>query len=99
MSDQFRHYDVGSLVTLTAQFKVADVLTNPTSVTFFLKLPDNTITTYRYGTDSELAQTSTGIYTVEWPITQAGRHQYAFIGTGDAQAVRYSEFQVRIPPF
>lgn len=78
-------YNKGSH-TLSTTFKIGDVATDPTTVTFTLK-GNGESTTYVYGTDSELVKDSTGNYHVNYDFTESGYYQYSFIGTGDCAAV------------
>jgi hypothetical protein len=81
---------VGQQPKLTADFKTtAGVLTDPSAVTFKIKLPSGTTTTYVYGVDSQLVRASTGSYYVLWTLTSAGTHTYSYTGTGTLTA--YSE--------
>lgn len=76
-------YDVGDKIRLTHTFtNLAGVVTDPTAVTFKMKKPDGTTTTYVYGTDAELVKSATGIYYVDWTFTMADSHKYRFAGTG-----------------
>lgn len=80
-------YDVGDKIRLTETFtNLAGVVTDPTAVTFKMKLPNGTATTYVYGTDAQLVKLGTGIYYVDWTFTMADSHRYRFAGTGTVVA-------------
>lgn len=89
-------YDIGDTRRLTATFtNLAGAATDPTTVTFKVKVPDGTITTYIYGTHAELAKSATGVYYVDYSITQAGRYSYRFEGTGTVATAENGEFYAR----
>lgn len=80
-------YDVGDKVRLTTTFtNLAGTATDPTAVTFRMKLPNGTTTTYVYGTDAALVKSSTGVYYVDWTFTVPDSHRYRFAGTGTVTA-------------
>ena len=80
-------YDVGDKIRITATFtNLAGTATDPTAVTFKIKLPSGTTTTYIYGTDAELVKSATGIYYVDWTFSLADSHRYMFSGTGTVTA-------------
>ena len=89
-------YDIGDTRRLTATFTdIAGVATDPSTVTFKIKRPDGTATTYVYGTDAQPVKASTGVYYVDYAITLAGRHAYRFEGTGAVATAESDEFYVR----
>lgn len=89
-------YDIGDTRRLTATFtNLAGTETDPSTVTFKIKLPDGTVTTYVYGTDAELVRSGAGVYYVDYSITQAGRYSYRFEGTGTVATAENSEFYAR----
>jgi len=53
-------YDIGDNVTMAAAFTSNSVATDPTGVTFKIKLPSGAVTTYVYSTDVQLIKDSTG---------------------------------------
>jgi len=91
-------YLVGDQPTIKCTFRDrAEVATDPTTVTFTMKEPDGTKTTYTYGTDTELRNDATGVYQTEWPITKEGAHYFEFRGTGTVAAVQDATFAARAP--
>lgn len=92
--------DVGDGVTL----KVNDIknrdgaISDPTTLTFTMTEPDGTVTTYVYGTDTQLVRDSVGNYHVDWVITKVGAHVWKFDGTGTATLDEPSEFYAYPPP-
>ena len=85
-------HDVGDTRVLSAAFTVAGTPTDPTALSFVMRAPDGAETTYLWGTDDELVNDSTGNFHVDWPVAQAGRHHYRWIGTGAAAEADSGEF-------
>lgn len=79
-------YYVGSKPRLAADFKLSGVYADPTAVTFKMRSPSGTVTTYVYGTNGELQKADTGKYTVDFPLTEQGDWWYRFEGTGTVAA-------------
>ncbi len=85
--------DIGDIVRATATFRnIAGVATDPTGVTFKLRKPDGTTTTYVYPTDAQLVKDSTGNYHVDVTVTLAGFYEWRFEGTGTVTASVDGEF-------
>lgn len=86
------HHLVGNSVVLVGSCSVADPLTHeetptdPTTVTFVRKEPDDTITTYVFGVDAEVTQLATGIFACTVTVTQAGQERWRYEGTGVCEA-------------
>ena len=90
-------YDLGDTRRLSAVFTVAansPPATDPTTLTFKMREPDGTVTSYVEGTDAELVKDSTGNFHVDWLTAKAGRHVYRWIGTGAAAEADTGEFEV-----
>jgi uncharacterized protein YfaS (alpha-2-macroglobulin family) len=88
-------YDNGDLVRCTAAFTdTAGTAIDPTTVSFRVKDPAGTITTYAYGTDSELVKDSTGNYHVDIDANTDGIWAYRFSSTGAGQAAAEATFRV-----
>ena len=88
-------YDVGDQRRLKATFTDIDgAAADTTTVTFKITAPDGTTTTYVFGTDAEAVKESTGVYYVDWTITQSGEHRWKWTGTGNAAAAGESSFDV-----
>lgn len=62
----------------------SDVVTNPTTVSFLLRSPCGTETTYVYATDTEISRPSTGIYwgDITPSPNEAGRWRWRVSSTG-----------------
>jgi len=70
-------YDLGDLVPLTVSIRDEDgVLTNASTITCTITLPDGTVATPTPLTSS------TGIYTVDFSPSQPGRHSVRWVATG-----------------
>jgi len=89
-------YDVGDMRRLGVAFAdSAGTAVDPTTVTFTIRAPSGTVTSYTYGTDAELVKTGTGAYYVDWTIAAAGRYAYRFAGSGDITTAEGDEFYAR----
>jgi len=87
-------YKKGQKVRCSVDFKVADVLTNPTTVTFKSKKPSGTVTTLVYGTDADLVRDATGQYHADVVTDEKGEWNFRFEGTGTCTAVEEAAFTV-----
>lgn len=79
-------YDLGDVVTLS--INVEDVDGNPANagvMTLAVTAPDGTVTG-----PTTVTPSPTGIYTYQYPTTQAGRHPFRWLGTG-ANAASHSD--------
>jgi hypothetical protein len=88
-------YTLGTLIRLTATFAVGGVNTDPTVVTFKVKVPSGTITTYVYGTDAQLVKSATGVYYVDYTTVAEGIHAWRMQGTGAAIGAEEQQFTVK----
>lgn len=89
-------YDVGDTVRVQGVFKnSSDVVVDPGTVTFKLKSPGGTVTTYVYGTDAQVVKTGTGTYYVDALPTLEGRYSYRWAGTVTNVAAGEGYFIVR----
>lgn len=87
MADDVTHYQVDDVAVLDATFEVDDVPTDPDTVTFKVRKPDNTVQTYVWQTDDEVGRTGPGVYFAEVPVDQAGYWRYQGKGVGTAPGV------------
>lgn len=92
-------YVIGTSVRLAATFEVADVATDPTAVTFKIRVPAGTITTYVYGVDAQLVKSATGAYYVDYTTAAEGVHVWRMQGTGTAVGAAEASFVVLESPF
>ena len=89
-------YDIGDLVRCQGIFTdAASTVTDPAAITFKVKNPSGTTTTYVYGTDAQLVKDSTGTYYVDVSINSAGVWYYRFASTGSGQAAGENYFRAR----
>ena len=90
-------YKKGRLVRFSAAFtNAAGTATDPTAVTFKIRSPAGTTTTYVYGTDAELVRDSAGNFHVDFAMTAAGDWAHRWEGTG--AVVTAEESQVVVEP-
>lgn len=93
-------FQVGDSPRLKGTFTdAAGAVVDPATVTFKIKNPYGTITTYVYGTDAQLVKLSTGIYYVDFDVTIAGTWFYRFSSTGTGKAADEAEFTVEESEF
>ena len=90
-------YDLGDTRRLSAVYTVAansPTATDPTTLTFSMREPDGTVTTYVYGgSPDQIVKNSTGNFHVDWLLAKVGRHSYRWIGTGAAAETDRGEFE------
>lgn len=89
-------YDIGDRPRCRAEFKLNNILADPTSIIFKYKNPNGTVTILTYGVDSALVRESTGIYYVDIDVDLSGQWFYRFEGSGTVKAASESKFTVRI---
>lgn len=75
-------YPIGDGFRLQGTFTVDDVLTDPSTIVFQLKDPDDIITTFTYGTDAEVVRDSLGVYHMDVTVTKPLTWYYRIVGTG-----------------
>ena len=89
-------HDIGDLRRLTVTFTdIAGIAADPTGVSFSIRKPGGTVTSYVYATDAQLVKSATGIYYVDFAVTLSGRHVYRFVGTGAVSTAENGEFYAR----
>lgn len=88
-------FDVGDLVRCTGTFReVNNALIDPDEVFFKFRNPNGLVTTYTYGTDTQLKRDSVGLFHVDLNASIAGTWYYRFYSTGAAQAADEESFEV-----
>lgn len=80
-------FPAGDTISFSVTFSVSSVDTDPTAVTFKIKNPNKSVTTYIYLTDAELTKTTTGQYKTTLVLNLAGEYSYRWEGTGAAPGV------------
>lgn len=92
-------YYLGTRVGLDCTFRnSAEALTNPSTVTAYIRSPNGVLSDYVYGTDGELTRTSTGLYHLEWTPTSPGKWTVTFKGTGTVIATDVVYINVAATP-
>lgn len=89
-------YNVGSQVRITGTFtnpNASDDPVDPTTITIYYKDPSGNITELS-GTDSDVTNSSTGVYYTDITIDESGTWIYRFVGTGAAVAADEGYFLV-----
>lgn len=90
-------YTKGRLVRFSAVFRnAAGTAADPTGVTFKVRNPAGTLTTYVYGTDAELVRDSTGNYHVDYTVNASGEWHSRWEGSG--AVVTAEESQLLVAP-
>jgi hypothetical protein len=88
-------YQKGSDVTCSVIFRNSSgVITDPTTVTFKVKNPAGTITTYTSGVDVALVHDSTGHYHVDVDANASGTWAYRFSSIGVVKSAAEDTFTV-----
>lgn len=82
------------LARLSNTFTVADVATDPSTVSLTLTTPDGTETTYTYAA-TEITKDSTGVYHKDVTCSAAGQWSYKWVGTGAATDTTVGTFTVQ----
>lgn len=80
-------YDLGDLIRASTAFtNTAGVATDPTVITVMHRVGIDTVSTYVYGTDEQVAKDSTGNYHIDILADTAGVHFVRWTGTGTITA-------------
>ena len=96
-------YQNGTFVRVTETFGIETVPgnfltfvpTDPTTVTFYLRDPDNVVVTYVFGVDGEITNPSVGVYIFEPGASSLGGNWfYRAEGTGAVVATIEGEFTI-----
>ncbi len=92
MATQIR---VNDAVTLYAAFRVraTGVLTDPTTVTFTISTPSGVDTSYTYA-GTTVTKDSTGRFSKQITVDEAGEWSVAFVGTGAVAKTERLRFEV-----
>lgn len=87
-------------ITATLTFANPDAPTvpvDPGSVTVYF-LQGSTWTTYTYADDGGITKVSTGVYTVELPVTASGQGIVVGVGTDACAVTEVAYFSALTPP-
>lgn len=85
-------YTLGDGFRLVATFTVNDVATDPTTITFKLKDPDDIVTTYVYGVGADVVRTGVGVYYLDVTVSKAQTWYWRVVGTGAVIAAAEGSF-------
>jgi hypothetical protein len=92
-------YTAGTAVTITETFKILNVPTDPTTVTFTVQDPGGVDTSYVFGVDPEVTNPDVGDYVLQLPaLTQPGIYYYTVVGTGAVEASGGGDFTIIASP-
>lgn len=78
--------NIGDKVKISGNVKTSAVAVDPSVVKGWTRTPSGTVTTYTYGTDSEVAKVDTGDYTLTFDVDMAGTWWCGFYSTGTGKA-------------
>lgn len=79
-------YPYGATPTITVEFTVDDILTDPTTITLVVQDPDGTDSTYVYSL-GQLTRTAQGCYEKAITFNKAGNWAWRWVATGAVEAV------------
>lgn len=101
-------FNIGQKITLRVEIFVTDpnaspsdeaVLTDPTTLVFTLREPDDTLTVRDFSeSPGVIDNPSTGIYSTDFIVSQSGLHYYRWESTGTAHAAEDRSFKVEKSP-
>lgn len=87
-------YDIGDTPTLTAEFSVSNIATDPTAVTLVVTDPSGNTDTYTYAA-SQITRDGTGSYSKDVTVDEAGEWVAVWTGSGTVAATGTTRFAVR----
>jgi hypothetical protein len=87
--------DVGDVPQIKVVWTTAaGVAVDPTTITLYLRVPSGSVGTYTYASGS-VAKLSTGTYTYNGTVTQAGYHNVRWVADGSAVAAQQDRYYAR----
>lgn len=86
--------NINDKIKLTVEFDIAGVLTDPATVTFMVREPDKTETSYVYGVAVGLLKESTGIYYMYVTFDAIDLWYFRAKCTGDVNGSEEARFKV-----
>jgi len=87
-------FDINDTVTLRVDFKVGDVLTDPTTIALSVTDPSGNVDAYTYAL-SQVTRDATGKYSKALTADEAGEWATTWTGTGACAASSTRRFAVR----
>lgn len=97
-------YEVGDRIRISTSTPFTDVdsvAIDPDTITFEVKNPAGTTTSYVYGTDANVTKAATGDYDCDVDVDSAGIWYYYIIGEtsgGENRGADQGHFRVRAKP-
>ena len=93
-------FDINDKPKLVAKFTtVADILADPTEVTFKHKDPSGTVVTLTYIAAAQITRESIGVYSFALALDEAGTWYFRAEGTGTPETAAEMSFEVRTSQF
>jgi hypothetical protein len=93
-------YDIGDLVRVSLSFtNSSQSAADPSTVRGRFRDPSGNVTTYLFGTDSQLVKDATGAYHFDVTIDEAGDWRYRGEGEGAIVAAAEGRFHARESAF
>ena len=90
-------YDIGDEIRSTITIKVADVLTDPSSLTFQLRNPQDTVTELSgFGPDPLVVKEGTGVYHFDHISSMSGLYHWRWQATGAAVGAAEGSYIVKL---
>lgn len=86
------NYTLGDGFRLQATFTVNGVNTDPSTVVFSLKDPDDIITSYTFGVNAQVVKSAVGVYYMDVTVSKPLTWWYRIVGTGACIAAVESSF-------
>lgn len=77
-------FDSGDTIRFANTFSVSGTATDPTTITFRIKDPNQVVSTYVYLTNAELVRSGTGAYRIDLILSLPGEYWHRWEGTGTA---------------
>lgn len=88
-------YIVGQKPRFAAEFRLGNVLTDPTTVKAIVQKPSASApTVYTYGVNAELVRTAVGKYHIEPELTEGGLWKVRIESSGTVVAAYQTKFRV-----
>lgn len=86
---------IGNVIVFSVEFKRDGTLEDPTDVTLKIESPSQQVTTFIYGTDSELVRDAQGKYHCDFQPSEVGDWEWRWESTGNAASAIQGYFDVK----
>jgi hypothetical protein len=90
----FTEYDLQDAVRFQTTFTLADVPTDPTTVTLYVRHPSGVLDTFTYAA-SQITRPSAGVFYRDVEVDEAGEWGGRMVGDGAVNATAQTIVQVR----